>query len=71
MVPTDRGRTDRGISTDDGVDLGAGAIWVTNFDAGTLVRVDPASGKVMSTIQVGAHPFGVAFGANRIWVTVS
>jgi YVTN family beta-propeller protein len=50
---------------------GAGALWVTNYDAGTVVRVDPASGKVTSTIRVGGHPFGIAFGDNRIWVTVS
>jgi YVTN family beta-propeller protein len=50
---------------------GAGALWVTNYDAGTVVRVDPTSGTVTSTIKVGGHPFGIAFGANRIWVTVS
>ena len=50
---------------------GAGDIWVTSFDAGTLVRVDPRRGVVKATIHIGHHPFGVAFGANRIWVTVS
>jgi YVTN family beta-propeller protein len=50
---------------------GAGALWVTNYDAGTVVRVDPSTGTVTSTIKVGGHPFGIAFGANRIWVTVS
>jgi DNA-binding beta-propeller fold protein YncE len=50
---------------------GAGDLWVTSFDAGTLVRVDPRSGVVKATIHLGHHPFGVAFGANRIWVTVS
>src|SRR5712691_310979 len=51
--------------------VGAGAIWVTNFFAGTLVRVDPKLGVVTATIKIGHNPFGVAFGANRIWVTVS
>ena len=50
---------------------GAGDIWVTSFDAGTLVRVDPRRGVVKATIHLGHHPFGVTFGANRIWVTVS
>jgi hypothetical protein len=50
---------------------GAGAIWVTNFFAGTLVRVDPKLGVVTATIKIGHHPFGVVYGANRIWVTVS
>ena len=43
---------------------GAGAIWVTNFFSGTLVRVDPKLGVVTATIKIGHHPFGVAFGAN-------
>jgi len=64
-------RTFGGISTDDGADVRRGDLWVTNFDAGTLVRVDPRSGVVKATIHLGHHPFGVAFGANRIWVTVS
>jgi DNA-binding SARP family transcriptional activator/DNA-binding beta-propeller fold protein YncE len=51
--------------------VGGGAIWVSNFDAGTLVRVDPKLGVVTDTIRIGHHPFGVAFGANRVWVTVS
>jgi YVTN family beta-propeller protein len=49
---------------------GAGAIWVTNYDAGTVFRVDPASGHVVSTIRTGGHPAAITFGANRIWVTV-
>jgi YVTN family beta-propeller protein len=51
--------------------VGGGAIWVSNFEAGTLVRVDPKLGVVTATIRIGHHPFGVAFGANRVWVTVS
>ncbi len=50
---------------------GAGALWVTNYDAETVVRVDPASGKVTSIIRIGGHPYDIAFGANRVWVTVS
>jgi DNA-binding beta-propeller fold protein YncE len=51
--------------------FGAGAIWVTNFFAGTLVRVDPKLGVVTATIKIGHRPFGIAYGADRIWVTVS
>ena len=50
---------------------GAGDIWVTSFDAGTLVRVDPRRGIVKATIHIGHHPFGVAFGDGRVWVTVT
>ncbi len=50
---------------------GGGSLWVTNFELGTVVRVDPASGTVKATIELGHHPFGIAFDANRVWVTVS
>jgi YVTN family beta-propeller protein len=50
---------------------GAGSLWVTDYDGGAVVRVNPESGQVITTIKIGGHPFGVAFGANRIWVTVS
>jgi DNA-binding beta-propeller fold protein YncE len=53
------------------VGAGAGDLWVTNFDLGTLTRVDARSATVKTVIHIGHHPFGVAFGANRIWVTVS
>jgi YVTN family beta-propeller protein len=51
--------------------IGAGSIWVTNYDAGTLVRVDPHSLSVIKTIKIGSHPYGVTVGAGRVWVTVS
>jgi YVTN family beta-propeller protein len=50
---------------------GAGDLWVTSFDEGTVVRVDSKTNVVKATIRIGHHPFGIAFGANRIWVTVS
>jgi YVTN family beta-propeller protein len=53
------------------VALGDGAVWVANFDNGNLVRVDPDTGTVVRTIHLGGHPSGIAFGANRVWVTVS
>ncbi|MGW3510498.1 hypothetical protein [Streptomyces sp. NPDC000994] len=36
------------------------AIYVTNQGAGTLTVIDPASLKVISTVTVGAQPYGVA-----------
>jgi YVTN family beta-propeller protein len=51
--------------------IGAGAIWVTNFDAGTVVRVDPRTLTVVAKIHVGNHPSGIKVGADRVWVTVS
>jgi YVTN family beta-propeller protein len=50
---------------------GAGSLWITNFDAGTLERVDPKTLTVIAIIDIGNHPSGVTFGAGRVWVTVS
>ena len=48
-----------------------GNVWVANYDEGTIVRVDPRTGDVVSTIKVGGHPSGIAVGHGRVWVTVS
>jgi YVTN family beta-propeller protein len=53
------------------VAIGAGSVWVTNYEAGTLTRVDPTSLDVIATIKIGSHPYGVTVGAGRVWVTVS
>jgi YVTN family beta-propeller protein len=50
---------------------GGGSLWVTNYELGTVVRVDPGSGTVKATIKVRRSPFGIAFGADRVWVTVT
>jgi YVTN family beta-propeller protein len=50
--------------------VGAGSIWLTNYDDGTLLRIDPATGTVAATIHIGSHPRGIAVGAGRVWVTV-
>jgi YVTN family beta-propeller protein len=51
--------------------FGEGAVWVASYDAGTVTRLDPATGNVVATIRIGGHPSGIAVGANRVWVTVS
>jgi DNA-binding beta-propeller fold protein YncE len=53
------------------VAVGMGSVWATNYDQGTLVRIDPRKGNVTDTIRLGGHPRGIAVGAQRIWVTVS
>ena len=53
------------------VAFGAGAVWVASYDSGAVYRVDPATGTVVSTIKIGGRPSGIAYGANRVWVTVS
>jgi DNA-binding SARP family transcriptional activator/DNA-binding beta-propeller fold protein YncE len=63
------GKEDSFLATVD-IAAGAGAIWATNYDAGNLVRIDPASGEVVARIHIGRHPRGIAVGAHRVWVAV-
>jgi len=60
-----------GYPTTLDIAFGAGALWVSSYDAGTVIRLDPRSGSVVKTIRVGGHPSGIAAGGNRVWVTVS
>ena len=53
-----------------GVAVGAGAVWVANAGDGTVSRVDPATRKVVNTIEVGNRPVGVVVAAGLVWVTV-
>jgi YVTN family beta-propeller protein len=50
--------------------VGAGSIWLANYEDGTLWRIDPVTGTVAATIHIGGHPRGVTVGAGRVWVTV-
>ena len=52
------------------VAVGEGAVWVVNQLAGTVMRLDPESGKVAATIHVGNEPQRVAAGEGQVWVTV-
>jgi YVTN family beta-propeller protein len=50
------------------VAAGAGSLWVTDEAAGTVVRVEPGSGRVSEAIAVGNGPSSVAFGEGAVWV---
>ena len=53
-----------------GVAFGAGSVWVANWLANTVTRIDPATGKALATIKVTATgPEGMAFGASSLWVS--
>jgi DNA-binding beta-propeller fold protein YncE len=52
------------VSTPDGV-------WVSVIRDGTVVRIDPATGKVAQTVRLrpaGSEPEGVAWDGRRLWV---
>jgi glutamine cyclotransferase len=46
---------------------GDGCLWITDF-AGRLVRVDPATGRVVGRYALGAQPTAVAAAPDAIWV---
>ena len=51
-----------------GMAAGAGAVWVVDYDDGTLVRIDSAHARIVRSIGVGDSPFAVTVGRGRVWV---
>jgi len=71
-----RSETDRysltSDSQDDGLNelaRGAGSLWVTRGQAGELLRVDPASGRVQHRFHDLPHDYIVAYGDGAVWVS--
>lgn len=56
--------------TSSGLDAGAGAVWLLKEEAGTVLRLDPASGRVERRVRVGGSPAEVV-AAETVWVAVS
>jgi peptide/nickel transport system substrate-binding protein len=54
-----------------GIASGAGAVWVADTLADTLVRIDPTADSATTPIRVGRGPRGVAVGAGSVWVANS
>ena len=50
------------------VRAGYGAVWVSSPSLNRITRVDPASGAVVATIDVGRSPDVVAVGENAVWM---
>ncbi|HEY5942326.1 MAG TPA: protein kinase [Solirubrobacterales bacterium] len=51
------------------LDAGPKAVWVTSEKDGTLTRLDPETGEVLSTRELGEGISGVAIGSNWTWAT--
>lgn len=47
---------------------GSGSLWVARHQAGELLRVDPASGKVQKRFANLSSPYAVRFGDGAAWV---
>ena len=50
-----------------GIAVGSGAVWVSDVEGGTLIRVDPKSGKAVAAPVADASD--VAVGEGAVWVT--
>ena len=51
--------------------VGAGGVWVADSLDDAVVRIDPNTRAVTTTIPVGRHPAGIAVGAGSVWVANS
>jgi streptogramin lyase/predicted Ser/Thr protein kinase len=50
---------------------GAGAVWVSSADTGTVLRIDRATAVADAPIRVGRGPAGVTVGGALVWVANS
>lgn len=62
-LPLTIGHSEGGLAT------GAGSVWMMIDARGTMVRIDPATNKVVAEIYVAPGSFAVAFGEGAVWVT--
>jgi YVTN family beta-propeller protein len=63
LLPTAAGPVGLAVDAD-------GRVWVANADAGSVSRVDLASGAVGPTVPVGSAPLRLAAVAGSVWVSV-
>jgi len=56
-------------SSPSGIAIGEGAVWVSDTDAGNVIRVDPTG--LVKAIPVGNGPAAIAAGAGGVWVVDS
>jgi YVTN family beta-propeller protein len=49
------------------IDVSPGAVWVANYDGGSVIRIDPATNQVVTTIAI-PNASGVTVGLGAVWV---
>jgi DNA-binding beta-propeller fold protein YncE len=47
-----------------------GSIWLTHPRAGTVSRIEPASGRTVATIPVGGSAYGMAADERGVWIAL-
>jgi YVTN family beta-propeller protein len=48
--------------------MGAGSLWMADHEGGAVRRLDPGTGEIAATIQLGAGPRAMVFGHGAVWV---
>ena len=48
-----------------GLATGGGSVWVGGLGSGDVIRVDPATGKILKRVTVGARVFNLAAAPRR------
>lgn len=56
-------------AAEGGITTGAGDVWLIVDKAGTLARINPATGAIRRTIKVPAGSYNPRFSHGQIWVT--
>jgi hypothetical protein len=53
-----------------GLGVGGGSVWLTipDIGPGSLLRIDPATGRVLDRVRVGASPGSPLYGYGFVWV---
>jgi YVTN family beta-propeller protein len=51
--------------------VGAGAVWIADYDHGLVEEVDPSSGADLGTTHVGDGPAAIGVGDGAVWVANS
>ena len=52
------------------VAVGEGGVWVASSLDRTVTRLDPATGEIVATIELGNEPQRLAAGGGAVWVSV-
>jgi serine/threonine protein kinase/streptogramin lyase len=63
-------RSVRAGSSVDAVAVGAGSVWMLSPADGTVTRVDPKTGTILKTFEVGPNPLDLVADENGVWVAV-
>jgi virginiamycin B lyase len=51
------------------LETGFGSLWVTKIDSRLILRIDPATDRVVARIPVGSHPeVGIGIGLRSVWI---